>query len=202
MGHELLKGYEHERELHLRPLTREFAEIEADRLAELAALIPGVDYTTDDILAESKSDGRVLAGKWDHSFVLCDNDRPVGLVMGYERAAEENDQYPKPTLYMSELAVDPEYRGGGCATVLVRAFLARALNDGALKHLDNAELAYSLQTNEAEWNESVRRLYERFGFIVSGRKQYPNRADVIMQAAAIDVSNALERGSSGEDHSD
>lgn len=48
-----------------------------------------VEYTAAEILAESKKD-RKLLHKWEHSFIAVSGDKPVGLIMGYERSGEGN----------------------------------------------------------------------------------------------------------------
>lgn len=164
-------------ELTYVPLTKSTAEEHTDRLVELANLIPQVDYTRTNILAEKKDD-RILHGKWDHSYAVMNDGYIVGFIVAYERAHEDSEQYPKNTLYISELAVAPEYQGQGIARQLLDHFFAESNVLGFL-HLDGI-LNYSLQTNSAEWNDKVHRLYESYGFRQRATKEYPNRVDVVM----------------------
>ncbi len=163
-------------------LSLELAERHINRLVELANLIPQVAYTADELLAESKPDGRIMKNKWQHSYILFEDEEVVGFIMGYERAADGTLQYPVDSLYMSELVVDESKRGRGYA----RALIARYLSDAV-----DAVRQFTLQTNAAAWNEPVRKLYESFGFRVDGEKLYDNRSDVIMRATAADVRTAL-----------
>lgn len=164
-------------ELAYVPLTKSTAEEHTDRLVELANLIPQVDYTRTNILAEKKGD-RILHGKWDHSYAITENGRIIGFIMAYERAKEDNEQYPKNTLYISELAVAPEYQNRGIGRQLLDYFFIEN-NASGLLHLDG-HLNYSLQTNSSDWNDKVLKLYESYGFRQRATKEYSNRVDVVM----------------------
>lgn len=158
-------------------LTKELAEKFADKLTALANLIPGVEYTTDDILADTKGD-RVLLDKWEHSLVLFENGEPIAMVMGYERASEGNEQYPTDTLYVCELAVKESHQRQGIARELLKAFFERN-NEIGMQNTD-IPLNYSIQTNSAEWNNHVIDLYKSFGFRERTTKEYPNRTDLVL----------------------
>lgn len=164
------------------PLTFSFASKHAEKLAEILDQIPQVSYGKDDILAESKDEGkRIFHGKWDHSFVAVRNDQPIGLIIGYEREAESNDQYPTSTIYISELGVDPNFQRQGVARELIQTFLRENQKIGMI-YLDGG-VNFSIQTNSAEWNEHVRNLYKSFGFNQRATKNYDNRTDVILSLA-------------------
>lgn len=170
---ELINGYQ------VSALTRDFAHQHAEELAQLASQIPQVEYTPADIIAESKDEGkRVFHGKWEHSFVLMDAGKPIGLVIGYERDGEGNDQYPQNTIYVSELAVHPDYQKQGIARKLLDTFFAHNIQTGML-HL-SGELNFSIQTNSADWNQHVIKLYQSFGFVKRSTKTYDNRVDIVM----------------------
>ncbi len=165
-------------------LTKELAERFAVQLTALANLIPGVEYTTDDILAETKGD-RVLLDKWEHSLVLLENDEPIAMVMGYERASEGNEQYPQDTLYVCELAVKESHQRQGIARELLKAFFERN-NEIGMQNTD-IPLNYSIQTNSAEWNQHVIDLYKSFGFKQRATKEYPNRTDLVLGVNSEDL---------------
>lgn len=167
------------------PLTKEVAEIHLDRLCELANLIPEVNYTPEDILADQKGE-RQLHNKWQHSLVVMEGDKPIAFVMGYEREAEANDQYPQNTLYVSELAVAPDQQGKGIARRLLIEFFTK---NNALGFLTlEGELNYTIQTNSADWNKNVVSLYESFGFTERATKDYPNRTDVVLGVGASELT--------------
>lgn len=148
-------------------------------LVELVDQIPLVPYTQEDILAESKGENeRVFYGKWEHSLVLFDKDKPIAVVIAYERKAENNDQYPKNTIYLSELAVNKEYQGQGIARKMLEIFFEMNSLIGLL-HLDG-ETNFSIQTNSADWNAHVQNLYKSFGFVQRAEKIYPNRTDIVL----------------------
>lgn len=161
----------------LRTLTKQVANKYATELATLADLIPQVSYTEKEILAESKGK-RVFYGKWDHSLVLFDENKPIAVLIAYERMGEGNDQYPQNTIYLSELAVDKNYQENGIARNLLKNFLSHN-NKVGLKHLEG-ELNYSIQTNSADWNKHVQDLYKSFGFTQRATKNYNDRTDVIL----------------------
>ena len=156
-------------------LTKTIAEKHAPTLAEIASQIPLVDYSGKEILAESKGD-RIFHGKWDHSLIVLDGDKPVAFIMGYERKAEANDQYPENSLYISELGVLKTHQKQGIGRELVKQFLE--LNK-KLIHL-KGRMIYSIQTNSASSNQHVQGLYKSFGFKHQAFKEYDNRTDVVL----------------------
>jgi ribosomal protein S18 acetylase RimI-like enzyme len=159
------------------PLTRELAEQYAQDLAALTSQIPEVEYTAADILAEQKGERNML-NKWQHSLVVMEGDKPIAFVMGYERRAEGNDQYPNDTLYISELAVGESHQHQGIARSLLQQFFE--MNNGVGFLSLSGKLNYSIQTNSATWNDHVIKLYESFGFKQRATKAYPNRTDVVL----------------------
>jgi ribosomal protein S18 acetylase RimI-like enzyme len=156
-------------------LSKTIAEKYAPTLAEIASQIPLVDYTEKEILAESKGD-RIFHGKWDHSLVVFDKDKPIAFIAGYERKAEVNDQYPENSLYISELGVLKTYQKQGIGRQLVKQFLE--LNK-KLIHFEG-RMIYSIQTNSANSNQHVLELYKSFGFKHQAFKKYNNRTDVVL----------------------
>jgi ribosomal protein S18 acetylase RimI-like enzyme len=157
-------------------LNKELAEQHVKELTAMANQIPLVEYSEEDLLADEKGD-RVMHGKWGHSIIVFDGDKPIAFIMAYEREAEKNDQYAKNSLYLSELAVLPEFQRQGIATDLLELFLK---TNKEFLHLPG-DMVYSVQTNAADWNKGVRSLYEELGFVEIGKKQYENRTDIIMQ---------------------
>ncbi len=152
------------------------AEKYAKTIARLADQIPLVNYSKKEILAESKGE-RIFHGKWEHSLVVFDGDMPIAVIIGYEREGEDNNQYPENSLYISELAVDENYQKQGIARALLRKFLER---NKKFLHLDG-RMIYSVQTNFADWNNHVRKLYESFGFRQIATKKYDNHKDVVLR---------------------
>lgn len=161
----------------IRVLDRDTAEKHASELTKLAGQIPLVEYTEKEILAEEKGD-RKFYGKWEHSLVMFDADKPIALIIGYERKSEGNKQYPENTLYISELAVSEDYQRRGLGRFLLESFFEYN-NKIGMKHL-GGELNYSVQTNSADWNKHVQNLYKSFDFSQRATKDYENRTDVIL----------------------
>lgn len=167
-----------------RDLTLELAVEYAEELAELASLIPQVTYTPEDILAEQKGERR-MGAKWAHGLIRFDDNRPVAFIMGYERTAEGNPQYPENTLYISELAVAETHQGLGMARDLLHSFFEKNNTLGFLEL--NGTLNYSIQTNSADWNKHVIDLYKSFGFTERALKNYPDRTDVVLGVSASEL---------------
>lgn len=157
-------------------LNKKTASHYAKTIAQLADSIPLVTYTEKDVLSESKP-GRIFYGKWEHSLIVFDQNKPIAIVVGYEREKEDSDQYPENSIYISELAVDYNYRGHGLARELVKSFLD--FNKSFL-YL-NGDLVFSVQTNSADWNQHVINLYKSLGFEQFATKQYDNRTDIILK---------------------
>jgi ribosomal protein S18 acetylase RimI-like enzyme len=156
-------------------LDKNTAVVNAKVLAQLADSIPLVEYSEDDILADSKP-GRIFHGKWEHSLAAFHQEKPIAVIIGYEREKEENDLYPENSIYISELAVDNQYRKQGLARELLYQFLSQ---HKSFLHLQG-KLRYSIQTNSDEWNKYVIDLYKAFGFKQVGTKAYDNRTDVVL----------------------
>lgn len=156
-------------------LDEKTASTHAKSIARLANLIPLVDYSEFNILAESK-EGRIFHGKWDHSLIVFDQDRPIAVIVGYERDKEDNYQYPENSIHVGLLAVDENYRRQGIAHELVGQFLDC---NKSLLHLKGKPI-YSIQTNSADWNQHVIDLYRSFGFRQIATKNYDNRIDVVL----------------------
>jgi len=162
-------------EFSVYKLTKKLAQKHALTFAKIADQTPLVDYTEKEILADKKGD-RVFHGKWDHSLVVFDQSRPIAFIMGYERNAEGNDQYPDNSLYISEFGVLKTYQKQGIGRQLIKLFLD--LNKKLLC-LDGM-MIYSIQTNSADFNQHVQNLYKSFGFKHQANKEYDNRTDVVL----------------------
>ncbi len=157
-----------------RKLTEEYARKHINKLVELANLIPQVTYTESDLLANNKHD-RILHKKWEHSIVITDElQSPIGFIIGYEREAEKNEQYPKNTIYIGEIVIDPKIQGKGFGKELLRLFIKYNRKVGFLEL--SGKLNFSVQTNSALFNKKVQDLYLNQGFRVRALKHY-NKSD-------------------------
>jgi GNAT superfamily N-acetyltransferase len=154
--------------------------------------IPLVTYTEKELLEEVKED-RLYHSKWKYSLVVFDKDLdknvagtddhdnsavPIAVVLGYEREAEGNEQYPVDTICLSGLGVAAEYQRHGIGKKLVSLFLDRGNKLGFL-HL-SGKMNFTVQTDIAEGNKHVRELYESFGFTERATKEYDLRVDVVL----------------------
>lgn len=157
------------------PFTPELAKKYQEGICSSLDQIPGVEPHTLDYLLMEKKGEKTLHKKWDHSFILLDGDQFVGIAIGYEREAEGNDYYPESSIYMNDLAISENYQRGGLGKFLVKLWLKKNTEIGFLE-LDG-KLRFAVQTNSADWNAHVQRLYESFGFIKIAEKEYDNRTD-------------------------
>jgi len=174
----------------MSPIDADFAQAHVDELLRLARQIPEAPWTAKDITGTVKADGRIEHAKWEHTFALMQGGEIIGFVMAYVRDAEPNDNYPMNTLHTTGLAVRPDHQRQGHARQLMCAVIDPVLAHGFSELTGNVVL--SLQTNAAQWNQSVRAFYESLGFVVVGSKQYDNRTDVVMRASASEVLAAQQ----------
>jgi ribosomal protein S18 acetylase RimI-like enzyme len=164
------------REFTIFELTPVLVEKYSEEMCAALDQIPLVEpHTKEYLLSDTKGD-RVLYAKWQHSLIALDNeDKFAGLIIGYERKSEGNEQYPENSIYLSDFATAATHQKKGLGKYLLKTWLEFNTEKGFLE-LDD-ELKFSVQTNAAEWNAHVQGLYESFGFIEIARKKYDNRED-------------------------
>lgn len=163
-------------EFHLERLTKMLAEKYAEDIVTALDQIPMTDsHTKDKLLADKKGD-RILYAKWEHSLIALDDKNSfAGIIVGYERKSEGNEQYPYNSIYLNDLAVGVNFQKRGLGRVLVNEWLKFNKKVG-FKELDGS-LRFSIQTNKADWNLHVQKLYESVGFKKIAEKAYDNRID-------------------------
>ncbi len=162
-------------EFTIVPLTKQLAEKYAAPICSALDQIPQVDpHTPEQLLSESKGE-RVFHNKWDHSLIAFSGNNFAGLIVGYEREQEGNEQYPFNSIYVSDFAVSKNYQKKGLGKFLIESWINYNKEKGFLKLQDT--LKFSLQTNSADWNSHVQKLYESFGFKKIATKVYDNRVD-------------------------
>lgn len=157
-------------------LTKELAEKYAADIIEALDQIPEVDkHSKEQLLSDTKGE-RLLYSKWQHSIIaLSEEDKFAGVVIGYERKNEANEQYPVNSIYLNDFAVAKDFQKQGLGKILVEIWLTY---NSELGFIDlSGPLFFSVQTNSAEWNRHVQRLYEGYGFQKISRKKYENRED-------------------------
>lgn len=159
-------------------LSHTLAQTYASAIVESLDRIPLVDpHSVEQVLAETKGD-RLLHHKWDHSMIaLTQSGQYVGVILSYEREAEDELRYPRPSIYLSSLAVDTNFQGRGVAKSMIATWLE---HNRVRSFLDlEGDLEFTVQTNSAEWNVHVQRLYTSFGFTPRATKSYGNRVDTV-----------------------
>lgn len=78
---------------------------------------------------------------------------------------------------MSEIAVSNKFQKRGLGKYLIQLWLEYNKIIGFVEL--NGILKFCVQTNKAEWNKHVQKLYESYGFKKVAEKQYNNRTDNI-----------------------
>ena len=167
------------KEYHICKLTRRFALGEATTLLYIHNIIPHVRWSTTDLLAGSSPKGVVYTQKWRLSFVVCDGDRTIALLIAYKR--ETSDTHPTKAIYVHRLAVAPEYQGKGIGSALLQE---------ALLHYSRAfpEIeTYTVQTNDEAANEKVIEFYKNAGFERFNPVQYPDKLDILLKLEKADL---------------
>lgn len=157
-------------------LSKELCIKKIDEIVNLLKLIPNSNYTKKDILAEKKGD-RVLYGKWEHSLILMDRDKIIGVLIGYEREKENNELYVDNCFYINEIAVSRKYKGKGLGKYILKYFIENVKEYKYLK----GEIKIRIQTTNSEQNKRVIELYEEVGFKKIGIKKYPLKEDIILE---------------------
>lgn len=128
------------------------------------------------MLAKSK-DNSFFYEKWQHSLIALKGTDFVGVAIGSERKAEPDNHRPHDSIYVHGFAVVPEYQKQGLGKFLMQKWIDYNLAQGML--VLNSPLRLTLQTNSADWNIHVRRLYEQLGFKKIDLKPYDNRVDIV-----------------------
>lgn len=137
--------------------------------------IPLVEKHTQEHLLMMQKGERKLHKKWEHSLIALCDDEYAGIIVGYERESENNAQYPRNSIYLNDLAVNAKYQNKGLGRFLIDCWLKHNKSVGFL--ILRGALTFSVQTNAADWNEHVQKLYTSFGFHKIAEKIYENRVD-------------------------
>lgn len=157
-------------------LTPELAQKYMSEICRSLDQIPSVEKHDAQLILSLKKGDRHLWKKWEHSCIaLTRQGHYVGILIGYEREAEGNEQYPVPSIYLSDLAVDSQFQRKGLGKLLVKVWLEYNRTVGFL-HL-TGDIVFSVQTNSDISNAHVQKLYESFGFQKIAEKMYDNRKD-------------------------
>ena len=165
----------HFKEFSIFPLTNRLAKKNADEICFASNQIPLTGSHNQKELFTKKKGDRILYSKWRHSLIAFHDQEFAGMAMGYERLAENNQQYPKNSIYLSSIAVVEKFQQQGLGRFLIESWLDYNTKQGFFD-LDG-NLSFAVQTNLAKWNFHVRRLYESFGFKKIATKKYDNRTD-------------------------
>lgn len=158
---------------------------EADVLLPLMGLVNESAAAPSYLLTSHKGDGEPLYGKWEHSRILREDGKPIGLALVYERPADESPLYPEAELHLGILAVDNSKQGKGYGSLLLRQFVDEAIIrrdftflGGPIKHV-----GLSVADNKV----GPRKLYGAFGFSDVGLQERETETLHVMRAGLLDV---------------
>lgn len=159
-------------------LTKELAKKYQREITDIWNLIPLANHPVEDIIKENKGD-RIYYGKWQHSLIVLDKKEKevIAFIVGHERKAENNKQYPKDSLQLKTISVNQNYQKQGIGRKLITIWLDFNRKQG-FKHL-SGEFTFSVQTNNEDWNRYVQDLYKSFGFKQTAIKEYKSKTDNI-----------------------
>lgn len=163
-------------EFEVYKLTRELCLEKKEEILKLLNLIPNSHYKIEDIIADKKGE-RYLYGKWEYSLLLLKEQEVVGVIIGYERAKENEGIYSENCFYINEVAISQKYRGKNLGKELLKYFLHKIRNYKFL----NGKLRVRIQTEKSEKNSKVINLYKSIGFKEIGIKEYPLKRDIVME---------------------
>ncbi|MFC1453179.1 GNAT family N-acetyltransferase [Verrucomicrobiota bacterium] len=162
------------------PLTKRLASTHADFLVDVHNSIPFQYWTVDDLLSDNDAT-RTFHGKWELSTLAVARDEtPMGFCIGFE-IPPDGVHYPRPGVYMHRMSLAPAYRQRGVGAILHSETLWRALQRGLriVQTQGTPPVIYG-QTNKDGGNERIIAFHRDAGFRTIGRKQYPDRSDVVM----------------------
>jgi ribosomal protein S18 acetylase RimI-like enzyme len=156
---------------------------EADQLLPMMALV-GKSVGTPQYLQSSCKGNQPLYGKWDHSRVLREREAgastPAGLMLVYERPADDSPLYPVAELHLGVLAVSDEKQGRGYGSLLLRQLVDVAIIRRDFTYLQGP-IEY-LGLSVADDKVGPRKLYEAFGFEAVGTDPRDDGVMHIMRA--------------------
>ena len=159
--------------LELVRLTRSYARRQRTALLELHNLIPYVEWSEAELLADADQDGRPYWGRWQMSLVARAGTRPVGLLIGYLR--EPDDRHPVEAAYIHRLAVAPDWQRRGVGAGLVTAALEWYF--AQLPWL----LTVTSQTNDESRNQGVLDFYASLRFRRTYAVPYREKRDILFE---------------------
>ena len=148
---------------------------------EISALADEVPFSKKghfNIMDEEK-DGKILHKKFKHSLLVFDKEKPIAVLVAYEREPEiANKIYNENLLNITLLSVHNNYRKKGIARELMKIFFEYNKKFFYLK----GKLKYSISTNSIDSNKFVQNFYKSLGFVKVGTKKCEDaRINIVMK---------------------
>lgn len=158
-------------------LTEERAVAQMTPLCKALDQIPLSDpHTAETVLADHKEQSYFYA-KWHHSLLALKADEFAGVIIGSERKAEPDNHRPYDSIYVHSFAVSAHFQHQGLGKELLATWIEYNWEQGMM--VLGGTTRMTLQTNSADWNLPVQRLYESMGFKQIDLKPYHNRVDSV-----------------------
>jgi len=172
------------------PLTRDFADRHYPELLRIHSEIPYVLLSKEHLLADEWND-RVYYGKWHHSYVAVDaNGNPVGLLLSYERPANQIQGVDRNSLYLHRFAVSSDLQGNGVGLILIREAVKK-LKDNGLRVLPQDYSGSPLISIQSICDSRALRFYKRLGFKEVGSTDYGYYKTTVLVSTADEVLDAI-----------
>lgn len=154
-------------------LTRAYARRHQGQLLTLHNLIPYVEWSEQDLMADRGPGGRPFWARWQMSLAARVRGSPVGLLVAYLR--EPEDRHPLESAYIHRLAVAKDWQRRGIGEALVCAAIGWYFRQ--LPWL----LTVTSQTNDELCNQGVLDFYTAMGFGRAYGVMYPNKRDILLE---------------------
>ena len=165
------------RELFIKPLTKQMALIYSEKLLNLLSLIPYIHPNIEELFMERNPN----YSKWKHSLGVFDQSGElIGVLLAYYR--EKDEQHTFSSLYIHRLAIDKRYQRSGIATEVIKFFIESSFHSNT--HIEQI----SIQTNYEINNQYVIDFYKKIGFEEKYLIQYPNKLDILMSLSRSEYS--------------
>jgi len=166
----------------IHPLTKEIAVNFKQELVNIHNLIPNVLWDGYEIIADSLGP-RIFKNKWEYSQIAISSalNEIIGLSLAYERDVEL-PEYTQPSIYLHRVAIKKKYQGKTIGLSIIAFTIENAFKKTNSNHFIKKEVQFpvTVQTNDnIITNQKQILIYKGLGGTIIGKKEYPNKTDLI-----------------------
>lgn len=158
----------------------------SESILSIHNLIPYVEWTKDDLLADQDST-RYFFNKWNLSALIFiqGEDNPIGFIISFLRLSK--DQHPLDSIYIHRFAIAERYQNHGIGKKALFEYTQTIFKK--IPWLLNI----TLQTNDENRNKNQIKLYASIGFKKLLRVLYPEKIDLLLLLSRPDttISNSI-----------